>query len=118
MLNFSVFRGTLTFHLDYIGLIMSCVIKLSDEQIIIRLQDIKSKWSYSQGKLVAEFKFRDFSETFAFMTRVALAAEAISHHPDWHNQYNRLKIQLFTHECNGITDKDFELARRISLLAH
>lgn len=92
---------------------MSKLIKLSDEQIIIRLQDIKRTWSYSNGKLCAEFKFRDFIEAFGFMTRVALIAESVHHHPEWSNQYNRVKIALCTYELQGVTDKDFDLARRI-----
>ena len=55
----------------------------------------------------------DFSAAFAFMTRVALLAEAAGHHPDWSNVYNRVSIALSTHDAGGITERDLDLARRI-----
>jgi 4a-hydroxytetrahydrobiopterin dehydratase len=65
------------------------------------------------GKLEKNFEFEDFAEAFAFMTRVALAAEALSHHPEWFNVYNRLRIELTTHDAGGITEKDLRLVERI-----
>lgn len=94
---------------------MSKPVKLSDEQIIIRLQDIKN-WSYTQGKLYAEYKFRDFNEAFGFMARVALVAESANHHPEWSNVYNRVKIYLTTHDVGGVSELDFDLAKRIDRL--
>jgi 4a-hydroxytetrahydrobiopterin dehydratase len=61
--------------------------------------------------------FRDFSEAFAFMTRVALAAEKADHHPDWSNSWNRVDIALTTHSAGGVTRRDVELAARIDALA-
>lgn len=55
--------------------------------------------------------FKDFNEAFAFMTRVALAAEQRDHHPNWSNVYNRVHVQLSTHDAGGLTDIDIELAR-------
>ena len=55
--------------------------------------------------------FKNFNEAFAFMTRVALAAEQRDHHPNWSNVYNRVQVQLSTHDAGGLTDKDIELAR-------
>lgn len=60
-----------------------------------------------------DFKFKNFSEAFAFMTRVALAAEKLDHHPEWSNVYNKVTITLTTHSAGGLTDKDMKLAERI-----
>ena len=60
------------------------------------------------------FSFKDFSAAFAFMTRVALAAEAMDHHPDWRNCWNLVEISLSTHSAGGITELDQKLARKIN----
>lgn len=71
-------------------------------------------WKETDGKLVQTFKFKDFSEAFAFMTRVALLAESQNHHPDWSNEYNKVKITLCSHDAGDIiTDKDHKLAKAI-----
>jgi 4a-hydroxytetrahydrobiopterin dehydratase len=71
-------------------------------------------WSVREGKLHAEFKFDDFVAAFAFMTKVALAAESAQHHPEWHNVYNKVTIDLVTHDAgNAISQKDIDLARQI-----
>lgn len=69
------------------------------------------------GAIRRGFTFRNFSEAFAFMTRVALAAEKMDHHPDWSNVYGTVHIALSTHDAGGLTALDFELARRIDRLA-
>jgi 4a-hydroxytetrahydrobiopterin dehydratase len=61
--------------------------------------------------------FKDFNEAFAFMARVALAAEQRNHHPNWSNVYNRVQVQLSTHDAGGLTDKDIELARWMDAIA-
>jgi 4a-hydroxytetrahydrobiopterin dehydratase len=63
-----------------------------------------------------DFKFTDFSEAFAFMARVALAAHAADHHPEWSNVYNRVRITLSTHDAGGLTEKDIRLAEQIDRL--
>lgn len=71
-------------------------------------------WKETDGKLQQTFKFKDFSEAFAFMTRVALVAESQQHHPDWSNEYNKVKISLCTHDAGDIiTEKDHKLAKAI-----
>ena len=74
-------------------------------------------WREREGQLVAEFKFADFREAFAFMTRCAFEAEALEHHPDWTNVYNRVSVQLHSHDLGGISSGCVELARRMSRLA-
>ncbi len=71
-------------------------------------------WSLVEGKLHREFKFGNFSEAFAFMTRVALDAHELDHHPEWSNVYNRVVIDLMTHFTGGITNLDIDLASRIN----
>jgi 4a-hydroxytetrahydrobiopterin dehydratase len=73
-------------------------------------------WSLHEDKLQRQFVFRDFVEAFGFMSRVALLAEAMNHHPEWSNVYNRVNIKLTTHDAGGITARDFTLAGRINLL--
>ena len=76
-----------------------------------------SGWSAQSGKLYREFKFKSFVEALGFMTQVALIAESKNHHPEWSNVYNRVKIELTTHESGGITERDVDLAGRINGLA-
>ena len=75
-------------------------------------------WSYDEaaGALGRDFRFKDFSAAFAFMTRVALLAERAGHHPDWSNSYNKVSISLSTHSAGGVTRKDIELAAAIDVL--
>lgn len=74
-------------------------------------------WTEEDGKLCRDFKFKDFSQAFAFMTRVAFLAEKQNHHPDWSNVYNTVHIALNTHDAGGaITEKDHKLAEAIDKL--
>ncbi len=74
-------------------------------------------WKNENDKLVKEFEFKDFSEAFAFMTRVALEAEKMDHHPTWTNVYNKVKIELTTHSAsNKVTEKDKKLSAIIDKL--
>lgn len=71
-------------------------------------------WKEENNKLSREFKFKDFSEAFSFMTRVALLAEVQGHHPDWSNSWNKVSISLSTHDAgNTVTEKDHNLANEI-----
>lgn len=72
------------------------------------------RWAVRDGKLCVSLAFRTFKEAFAFMTSVALYAEAHDHHPEWTNVYNRLEIALSTHDAGGITHKDIDLAAYIA----
>ena len=76
-------------------------------------------WQETDNKLVRQFTFADFSEAFAFMTRVALLAEKMDHHPFWTNVYNKVTIELNTHDAGDVvTDKDRKLAKAIDKLVN
>ena len=81
--------------------------------------DVPEGWTLDQsGKaLVRSFKFKDFSEAFAFLARVALYAEKVDHHPEFTSVWNRVDFRLTTHSAGGVTDKDRELAETINQLA-
>ena len=71
-------------------------------------------WTEQDNKLYREFKFKNFSEAFAFMTRVAIEAEKMDHHPFWNNVYNKVEIWLNTHDAGDVvTEKDYKLAKKI-----
>lgn len=74
-------------------------------------------WKPDLKGIARTFQFRDFSEAFAFMTRVALEAEKANHHPEWTNIWNRVEIFLTTHDSDGLTPGDVELARKINKIA-
>ena len=73
-------------------------------------------WSVADGQLRRSFKFGDFSAAWAFMSRVALLAEKLDHHPDWSNSYNRVEITLTTHDAGGLTARDVKLAQAIDAI--
>ena len=76
----------------------------------------RPEWRIVGGKLHRELKFKDFVAAFGFMTSVALVAEAMNHHPEWSNVWNRVTIDLATHDAGGLTTLDFTLAARIDEL--
>ncbi len=90
--------------------------KLSEEEVRARLPEI-SGWELVDGKLHRTFRFASFVPAFGFMASIALVAEAMNHHPDWANVYNRVIIDLNTHDVGGISTLDFTLARRINEIA-
>ncbi len=83
--------------------------KMTDEEIRNKLANVPG-WEMIDGKLHRSFKFENFSRAFGFMNSLALVAEAKNHHPEWSNVYNRVVIDLQTHDAGGITGLDFELA--------
>jgi 4a-hydroxytetrahydrobiopterin dehydratase len=102
-----------------IALVRDCMArieKLDDTQIQERLATVPG-WSVEGGKLHRELKFADFNEAFGFMTRVALHAEKADHHPEWFNVYSTVRIDLTTHDCGGISARDFDLAAQINAAA-
>jgi 4a-hydroxytetrahydrobiopterin dehydratase len=89
--------------------------RLTDDEIQERMAELPG-WELAGDKLHRSFKFKDFVGAFGFMTRVALVAESMNHHPDWQNVYNRVVIDLSTHDAGGITELDFRLAVAASKL--
>ncbi len=90
--------------------------KLTDSEIKEQLTGL-SGWTIENGKLHKQFQFTSFIEAFGFMTRVALVAESMNHHPEWFNVYNRVTIDLTTHDAGGISTLDFQLAKQADALA-
>ena len=86
--------------------------KLSDDEIKKEIEK-HPDWTVEDGKLNRTLEFDSFIQAFGFMTEVAIEAEKINHHPEWFNVYNRVKIDLVTHDMNGISNYDFKLASRI-----
>lgn len=83
--------------------------KLDESEINDRLKNTPG-WQLVDGKLHRELRFPNFASAFGFMTKIALAAEAADHHPEWFNVYNRVVVDLSTHDVGGISEKDFALA--------
>ncbi|MEE2674200.1 MAG: 4a-hydroxytetrahydrobiopterin dehydratase [Myxococcota bacterium] len=86
---------------------------LAQDVVETALEDLPG-WRLDQNKLYREFVFEDFSQAFGFMSRVALAAETADHHPEWFNVYNRVRVHLTSHDAGGITQRDLDLAARMS----
>lgn len=86
--------------------------KLSGNELDETIRTL-SGWELKDGKLQKSFKFSNFIEAFGFMTRIALEAEKINHHPEWSNVYDTVKVRLSTHDAGGITDYDIKLANII-----
>lgn len=91
------------------------MMRLSDEQIKTELAGL-SGWSVVNGKLHKDFVFDDFVEAFGFMTRAAIHIEKMNHHPEWFNVYNKISVDLTTHDAGGITQNDIVLARTLNSL--
>lgn len=73
-------------------------------------------WSFNNDGIEKKFQFKNFSQALAFIVRVGLLAESKNHHPELFNVYNKVNIRLSTHDANGVTDKDFDLAKAIEKL--
>jgi 4a-hydroxytetrahydrobiopterin dehydratase len=82
-----------------------------------RALDSLAGWRLDGGKLFREFRFADFGEAFGFMTRSALVAEKLDHHPEWSNVYATVRVHLTTHDAGGLTELDLELARAMDAIA-
>jgi 4a-hydroxytetrahydrobiopterin dehydratase len=90
---------------------------LTDGQIQYALQELPG-WAVVNGKLHREFKFKDFTDAFGFMTKVAIEANTMDHHPEWFNVYNKVVVDLVTHNIgNAISELDVTLAKKIDELA-
>jgi 4a-hydroxytetrahydrobiopterin dehydratase len=92
--------------------------KLKREEIEAKLAEL-GNWSLEDGgaAITRTFTFKNFSEAFGFMARAALAAEKLDHHPEWKNVYKTGEVRLTTHDADGLTGLDFDLARRMNRIA-
>ncbi len=92
--------------------------KLNAEARVRALEELPG-WNPVEGRdaIQKPFKFKNFNQAWGFLSRVALAAEAMNHHPEWSNVYNRVEILLTTHDCGGLSERDIQLARKIEELA-
>ena len=89
--------------------------RLSQEEIDEELKNLPG-WSVVNEKLHREIEFESFNQAFGFMTRASMEIEKMNHHPEWFNVYNRLVIDLMTHDAGGITKNDINLARILNSL--
>jgi 4a-hydroxytetrahydrobiopterin dehydratase len=91
--------------------------RMTDDEIAAALPGLPD-WSLDGDRtgIVRSFKFGTFVEAFGFMTKVALLAEKVDHHPEWSNVYNRVEIRLSTHDCGGLSKRDMALAAKIDAL--
>ena len=90
---------------------------LTEAEITVALRGSPG-WSHQREALEREYRFPDFRAALAFMVRAGFEAEAVNHHPEWTNVYNRVRVRLTTHDAGGrVTDKDVELARRFDAAA-
>ncbi len=90
--------------------------KLLETEELSSLHKEIPTWEVHQSRLRKRWQFSNFVEAFGFMTRVALIAEAMNHHPEWSNVYSTVTIELTTHDVNGLSHKDVQLAKAINLL--
>ena len=86
--------------------------KLDELEITDRIKNIPG-WHYKNGYIAKSYTFKDFKHAFSVMTRIAFECELQNHHPQWENVYNNLTIKLNTHDVDGITQNDFDLANAI-----
>jgi len=91
--------------------------RLSQEDIDEELKSLQG-WSVVNEKLHKEFLFDNFNQAFGFMTRAAMEIEKMNHHPEWFNAYNRIIIELTTHDAGGITKNDINLAKILNSLVY
>lgn len=89
--------------------------RLSEEQIREELSGLRG-WSVANGKLHKDYTFDNFVDAFGFMCKAAIHIEKMNHHPEWFNVYNKISIDLVTHDAGGITQNDIALAKTLDLL--
>ena len=87
--------------------------RLTILEVEAKMKSIDRNWFLKENLILREFLLDDFKQAFSFMTSVSSIAEKHDHHPNWKNVYNKVEIRLFTHEANGLTERDFKLAKEI-----
>jgi 4a-hydroxytetrahydrobiopterin dehydratase len=91
-------------------------VKLTQKKLDLALATLPG-WTLAGGKLHREYKFQDFTHAFGFMATAATAIERLNHHPEWSNVYNRVTVDLTTHDAGGLTSLDLDLARMLDSFA-
>ena len=86
--------------------------KLFDNEVEVKLKELRD-WKIKNGKLCKSFEFKNFTQAFGFITKIALESEKLDHHPELFNVFNKVKIFLSTHKVNGLSEYDFILAKKI-----
>ncbi len=86
---------------------------LSTQEVLSHLDSLPG-WTFLEGKLQRELIFDTFVDAFAFMTKAALVSERLNHHPNWSNSYNRVLIQVLTHDVNAVTETDLRWVREVN----
>jgi len=92
------------------------MMRLSSEKISEELKNLPG-WIIKDEKIHKDFEFEDFNQAFGFMTRAAMHIEKMNHHPEWFNVYNKITVDLTTHDAGGITQNDIELAKILNSLS-
>jgi 4a-hydroxytetrahydrobiopterin dehydratase len=98
--------------------------KYSEAQIQTELEKInlqldnQEQWHVIEGKLTKTYKFKSFIRAFGWMSQIAIWAEKLNHHPEWFNVYNKVEVNLTTHDVGGISELDFKLAAKMELIAN
>lgn len=94
------------------------MVQYSSEEIVALLKSVDG-WQHEAGpdRLVKQFSFKDFNEAFGWMSRVALMAEKLNHHPEWRNVWNKVEVVLTTHDAGGLTERDVKLAQFMDMTA-
>ncbi len=87
--------------------------KLTDSEIKDKIELLQD-WDYCDNALNTDFEFDNFKDCMSAINRIAFECEALNHHPEWKNVYNKLEIRLTTHDAGGVTDLDFKLAKTIN----
>lgn len=90
---------------------------MTEGELSTALKDLGS-WERRADRICKQFKFKDFVAAFGWMTQVALIAERMNHHPEWQNVYNRVSVELTSHDAGGITQRDIQLAKAMDQLAN
>lgn len=89
--------------------------QVNEQLVLLNEKADSAKWVVESGKLHKEFKFKSFIRAFGWMTQMAMWAEKLKHHPEWFNVYNKVIVDLVTHDADGISELDFELATKMEL---
>lgn len=89
---------------------------LSDQEILTELRRVPD-WQHNNDRISRRYVFADFAEAFGFLSQIAIVAERLNHHPEWSNVWNRVDVELTTHDVGGLSMLDFELAERMDAAA-